>query len=158
MTHEYERVTVPFTTKMNNLEKLYYHELLEEVNKYVTTTQEWLQTPDGLEYLHTKNTQQLKPIKKLLQKTHINTHNLNNYLQLNYDLGSSQAHNKINKKYYQRTKTDEESIKLLLTGVQETLNKFEKIITEDIIHTLKDITPDKFKNWLQKNQQKHAPK
>ena len=64
---EYDRIYVPFTTKMTSIEQLFHETLIEEVEKYLLITREWLQTNEGLEYLHTTHKSHNIKLKDLLK-------------------------------------------------------------------------------------------
>ena len=106
----YDRVFVPFTTKMTSLERLYNDTLIEEIQEYVFITKEWLQTNDGLEYIRTEKSS-IKSLTNLLKQHHIKTTTLNNLLLTQYSIGRSYAHKSINKDSTQDlTIHDEKSI------------------------------------------------
>ena len=129
---EYDRIFVPFTTRMSSLEQLFYESLIEEVEKYLLITREWLQTTDGLEYLHTTHKSPKNTLKALLKNHKIDTTNLNNLLLTQYSIGSSYAHKSISKDFTSLKNSDKKSIKKLLGGVEKIIRRFDKTIRNDI--------------------------
>ena len=129
---EYDRIYVPFTTKMTSIEQLFHETLIEEVEKYLLITREWLQTTEGLEYLHTTHKSPNIKLKDLLKEHEIDTSNLNNLLLAQYNIGSSYAHKSIGKTFTKLTSSDKKSIKKLLGGVDKIIRRFDKTIRKDI--------------------------
>lgn len=143
---EKDIVFVPFTTKMNSLEKLFHEELLNQVSKLLYTTKKWLQTSNGLEYLNTPEEENIKPLIELLKQEKLDTRTLFNLLEINYTLGSSYAHQSIGKVRKSLTGSHQKSFKLLKKGVQKILNNFKKTIIEDIKELLKGA--NRYRNHL----------
>ena len=94
---ENDRIFIPFTTKMTSLEQMFHETLMEEIEKYLSITGEWLQSNDGLEYIHTQKST-IRSLDKLLKQHHINTEKLDNLLLIQYGIGRSYAHKNINRK------------------------------------------------------------
>lgn len=147
---EYDMVFVPFTTKMTSLEQLFYDTLMFEVEKYLLITKEWVQTQDGLEYLHTTTKSSNKNLKLLLQQHHINTNKLHTILLTQYNTGSSYAHRSIGKNPNITKTSHTQTINLLLKGVDKIISRFDKTIRKDILHFIKDMKGEKVKTVINK--------
>lgn len=154
---EYDRVFVPFTTKMTSLEKLFHQTLIKEIEKYVLITKEWLQTQDGLEYTHTKKSS-IRTLNEQLHQHHINTAKLNQLLLAQYNIGKSYAHKNINRTNKTLTLSDKKSISKLIGGVKKIIRKFDNIIIQDIKEFISknrtlpiDELTTKLHNWINQN-------
>ena len=154
---EYDRIFVPFTTKMTSLESIFHKTLIEEIEKYVLLTKEWIQTQEGLEYIHKKN-QKTGSLQQQLEQHHINTDKINQLLLIQYNIGKSYAHKNINRTNKALTPSDQKSIKKLLTGVQNIITKFDKTIRKDLQHFIqqnRENTPQqiirKLHDWINHN-------
>lgn len=135
---EKDIVFVPFTTKMNSLERLFHEELLNQMGKLLHSTKKWLQTSIGLEYLEApEQTQKLKQLTETLKQEKLDTGTLFNLLEINYTLGSSYAHQSIGKVRKTLNRTHQKSFRLLKKGVQKILDNFKKTIINDIKELLK---------------------
>ena len=130
---EKDIVFVPFTTKMNSLEKLFHEELLNQINKLLLTTKKWLQTTEGLEYLYApEKTYKIRPLIQELENKKLDTRTIFNLLEINYTLGSSYAHQSIGKIRKTLKGTHQKSFKLLKKGVQKILYNFKQTVIDDI--------------------------
>lgn len=155
---EYDRIYIPFTTRMSSLEQLFYETLIEEIEKYLLITREWIQTTDGLEYLHTTQKSPETSLRALLKKQKIDTTKLNNLLLTQYRIGSSYAHKSINKEFTNLTPSDEKSIRKLLGGVKKIIRRFDKTIRNDItsfISKCRGLKPEdtlkRLESWISLN-------
>lgn len=154
---EYDRIFVPFTTKMTSLEELFHKTLTKEIEKYVLITKEWLQTQEGLEYVHTKNNSNTT-LEQELQQHHINTNKLEQLLLTQYNIGKSYAQKNINRTNKKLTLSDKKSINKLLKGVNKIIKKFDNIIIRDIKqfinkqknNTIQEII-EKLPQWINQN-------
>lgn len=154
---EYDRIFIPFTTKMTSLEQMFHETLMEEIEKYLSITGEWLQSNDGLEYIHTQKST-IRSLDKLLKQHHINTEKLDNLLLIQYGIGRSYAHKNINRNLKDLSPSDEKSITKMLGGVKTIIGKFDKIIVKDLKsfiksnrgETINSLT-NKLKDWVHLN-------
>ena len=116
MEKDYDILFVPITTKMSNLEKQFYDELVRQINKYPQITREWLQTRIGLEFTKTGATELLESLEEELRNVHIDKDKIHTLLQINYNIGKSYALKSINKDFRKSFLSDKRSFKFLLTG------------------------------------------
>ena len=147
---EYDMVFVPFTTKMTSLEQLFYDTLMLEIEKYLLITKQWIQTQDGLEYLHTTTKSSNKNLQSLLQQHHINTSKLHTILITQYNTGTSYALKSINQARNITKTSHHQSINLLLKGVDKIISRFDKTIRKDILYFIKNMKGEKTKTILHK--------
>ena len=143
-------VFVPFTTKMTSLEQMFYDTLMFEVEKYLLITKQWIQTQDGLEYLHTTTKSSNKTLQFLLQQHHIETSKLHTILLTQYNTGSSYAYESINRNPHITKTSHTQTINLLLKGVDEIIHRFDKTIRKDILHFIKQVKGEKTETILNK--------
>lgn len=134
LMYERDLIFVPFTTKMNSLEQMFYDELMKEVDEFVHLTVQWLQSNEGKEFLSTR-----KGIRSVLRNHHIKTKKLLNYLRTNYRIGASYAHKSLGKHFIELDYEDYESVRNLYNGVNDVLDRFEDTITEDILFILNEL-------------------
>ena len=154
---EYDRIFIPFTTRMTSLEQMFHDSLMEEIDKYLSITREWLQSSEGLEYIHTQKAT-IKGLDHLLKQHHINTEKLNNILIVQYKIGSSYAHKNINREFKGISSSDKKSITKMLNGVKDIITRFDKTIVKDLKNfinsnrgeTIETITA-KLKDWVHLN-------
>lgn len=147
---EYDMVFVPFTTKMTSLEQLFYDTLMLEIEKYLLITKQWIQTQDGLEYLHTTTKSSNKNLQSLLQQHHINTSKLHTILLTQYNTGISYARKSINQPRNITKTSHRQSINILLKGVDKIISRFDKTIRKDILYFIKNMKGEKTKTILHK--------
>jgi len=158
MEKDYDILFVPITTKMSNLEKQFYDELVRQINKYPQITREWLQTRIGLEFTKTGATELLESLEEELRNVHIDKDKIHTLLQINYNIGKSYALKSINKDFRKSFLSDKRSFKFLLKGVDKVIDKFEKIIRNDIKELMGkvwELTPteiySQLKDFIKKN-------
>ena len=138
---ENDLIFVPFTSKMNSLEKILYDELMKEVKEYSRITIEWLKTEDGQEFLSRgKNYRaKRKSIISILKAHHIKRANIMKTLRLNHSIGRSYAHRSIGKMAEDLDNDDWECLRQIYNGVSDIMDSFEETLIAEIMFLLNEL-------------------